>query len=185
VAWPWCNLAVSQRRPDCTSVNNHSPVGLVSRQWSRWPSLCTVWPSHSKWPSEQISEPVSMALHILQLSCGLFFLDKTLHHPGLSSPQQPRCGSLRLLDFSKAKIAVESEEICECDGHSVHQLRQRRLNADWLDPRESDCLRKCSKVSSDWLPSYIKATRPVLEIFKTDDYFPDSPRTVLEKLQRL
>jgi len=33
-----------------------------------------------------------------------------------------------------------------------------------------------SKVSSDWLPSYIKATRPVLEIFKIASYFPDSPR---------
>jgi hypothetical protein len=30
-------------------------------------------------------------------------------------------------------------------------------------------------VSSDWLPSYIKATRPVLEIFKKSGYFPDSP----------
>jgi len=32
-----------------------------------------------------------------------------------------------------------------------------------------------SKVSSDWLPSYIKATRPVLEILKMAGYFPDSP----------
>jgi len=33
-----------------------------------------------------------------------------------------------------------------------------------------------SKVSSDWLPSYIKAMRPVLEIFKMDGYVSDSPR---------
>jgi hypothetical protein len=33
VAWPWCNLAASQRRPYCASVNSHSSVGLVSRQW--------------------------------------------------------------------------------------------------------------------------------------------------------
>jgi len=33
VAWPWCNLAARQRRPYCASVNSHSPVGLVSRQW--------------------------------------------------------------------------------------------------------------------------------------------------------
>jgi len=32
-AWPWCNLAASQKRPYCPSVNSHSPVGLVSRQW--------------------------------------------------------------------------------------------------------------------------------------------------------
>jgi hypothetical protein len=40
-----------------------------------------------------------------------------------------------------------------------------------------------SKVSSDWLPSYIKVTRPVLEIFKMDGYFPDSPR-MLEFIER-
>jgi hypothetical protein len=33
-----------------------------------------------------------------------------------------------------------------------------------------------SKVSSDWLLSYIKATRPILEIFKMAGYFMDSPR---------
>jgi hypothetical protein len=36
-----------------------------------------------------------------------------------------------------------------------------------------------SKASYDWLPSYIQATRPVLEIFKMAGYFPDSPRTLL------
>ena len=39
-------------------------------------------------------------------------------------------GSLRLLAFPKAKIAVESEEMCECDGHTVHKVSQRRLTAD-------------------------------------------------------
>jgi len=65
---------------------------------------------------------------------------------------------------------------CECDGHTVHKLSQRRHTVDWLAPRESDCSQMHSKVSSDWLPSYIKATRPVLEIFKMAGYFPDSPR---------
>jgi hypothetical protein len=32
-----------------------------------------------------------------------------------------------------------------------------------------------SIVSSDWLPSYIKAMRPVLEILKMAGYFLDSP----------
>ena len=36
-----------------------------------------------------------------------------------------------------------------------------------------------SKVSSDGLPSYIKATPPVLEIFKMDGYFRDNPRKVI------
>ena len=65
---------------------------------------------------------------------------------------------------------------CECDGHTVHKLSQGRLTADWLASRESDCSRTRSKVSSDWVPSYIKATRPVLEQFKLARYFPDSPR---------
>jgi hypothetical protein len=39
-------------------------------------------------------------------------------------PYSPR------LAFPKAKMAVETEEICECDGHTVHKLIQRRLTAD-------------------------------------------------------
>jgi hypothetical protein len=58
------------------------------------------------------------------------FLDKTSHHPGLSAPLQPRFGSLRRMVFPKVKIASESEEICERDGHTVHKLSQRRLTAD-------------------------------------------------------
>jgi hypothetical protein len=107
------------------------------------------------------------------------FFSKASHHPGLSAPLQPRFGSLPLLSFPKVKIAVEREEICECDGHTVHKRSQWRLTADWLAPRESDCSRMHSKVFSDWLPSYIKATRPVLEIFKMAGYFPDRPRIVL------
>jgi hypothetical protein len=44
-----------------------------------------------------------------------------------------------------------------------------------------DCLWMKSKVSSDRLESYIKATRPVLEIFKMAGYFPDSPRTDIRR----
>jgi hypothetical protein len=58
------------------------------------------------------------------------FFGKTSHQPGLSAPQQPRYGSLRLLAFPKAKIAVETEVISECDGHPVHKLSQRRFTAD-------------------------------------------------------
>ena len=66
----------------------------------------------------------------------------------------------------------------EYDGHTVHMVSQRRLTADWLAPRDSDFSRMHSKVSSDWLPSYIKSTRPGLEIFKMAGYFPDSPSTL-------
>jgi hypothetical protein len=165
VTWPWCNLSSSPRRPYCASVNSHCPGASQSAVRRRWLSLCIVGPSHSQWPSEQIRFITTMRLPILQLSCGLFW-----HHPGLSAPLQLRFGSLRLLAFRKAKIAVEREVICEYGCHTVHKLRQQRLTANWLAPRESDCSRMHSKVSSDWLPSYIKATRPVLAIFKMAGY---------------
>jgi hypothetical protein len=82
----------------------------------------------------------------------------------------------------KAKIVFEDEEICECDDHTVHKLSQRRLTANWLVPRESDCLRMHSKVSTEWLPSYIKATLLVLEIFKMTEYFKDSPPTFADTM---
>jgi hypothetical protein len=60
----------------------------------------------------------TLRLPILQLSCRLFF-GKTSHHSGLSDPLQPRFGSLRLLAFPKAKIALEKEEICIRDRHGL------------------------------------------------------------------
>jgi hypothetical protein len=63
------------------------------------------------------------------------------------------------------KIAVENE-ICERDGHTVDKPSQWCLTADWLAPRESEFSLMRSKVSCDGLSSYIKATRPVLEMFK-------------------
>jgi len=50
--------------------------------------------------------------------------------PSSVSPLQPLFASLPLLAFPKAKIAFEREEICECDGHTVHKLSQRFLTAD-------------------------------------------------------
>jgi hypothetical protein len=67
---------------------------------------------------------------------------------------------------------------CECDSHTVDKLCQRRLTADRLAPRESDCSRMHSKVSSDWMPIYIKDTQTVLKMFKMAGYFPGTPRIV-------
>ena len=58
------------------------------------------------------------------------FYSKTSHYRGVSAPLQPRFGSLRLLGFPKANVALESEEIGKRDGHTVHKLSQRRLTAD-------------------------------------------------------
>ena len=46
VVWPWCNLATSQRRPYSASVNRHSPVGLVSRQWDAVDWACVLCDRH-------------------------------------------------------------------------------------------------------------------------------------------
>ena len=170
VAWPWCNLAASQRRPYCPPVNSQSPVGLVSRQWDAVEWACVLCDCRIK------NDRASRSASTRQGACPLYsshtgFFGKASHHPGLSAPLQPRFGFLRILAFSKDKLAYESVEMCECDGHTEHKLSQRRLTASWLAPRESDCSQMQSKVSSDWLPSYIKATRPVLGIFKMDGYF--------------
>ena len=174
VSWPWCNLAASQRRPYCAFVNCHSPVGLVSRQWDAvdWAIVLCDRRIHNDRASRSASSR-RYACPFYNSRAGFF--GNVSHHPGLSAPLQPRFGPLRLLAFPKTKIAVERDEICECDGHTVHKLSQRRLTADWLAPRESDCSRMHSKVSSDWLSSDIKATRPVLEIFKMAGYFLDNP----------
>jgi hypothetical protein len=55
--------------------------------------------------------------------------------------------------------------------HTVHKLSQRSLTAEWLAPRDSECSRIHSKVSSDLLPSNVKTTRTVLEIFKVTGYY--------------
>jgi len=46
VVWPWCNLALSQRRPYCAFLNSHSPVGLVSRQWDASNWACVLCDHH-------------------------------------------------------------------------------------------------------------------------------------------
>jgi len=119
-----------------------------------------------------------MCLPILQLSCKFFWakyhITQVCH-----SPLQPRIGSLQLLAFPKTKIAVEREEIRQCYGNAVHKLSQQCLTADWLAPQQNDCSWMHSKVSSDWLPSYIMATWLVLEIFKMAGHFLDSPRTLM------
>jgi len=42
VMWSWCNLAASQRRLFCASVNSHSSVGLVSWQWDDTDWACVL-----------------------------------------------------------------------------------------------------------------------------------------------
>ena len=155
-------------------MNSHSPVGLVSQLWDAVDWACVL--CDHRIHNDEASRSASSWQCICPFyssRAGLF--GKASHHPRLSAPLQPRFGFLQLLAFPKAKIAVEREEICECDSHTVHKLSQQHLTADWLAPRDIDCSRMHSKVFSDWLPSYIQATCLVCEIFKMAGYFSDSP----------
>jgi len=151
-------------------MKSHSPVGLVSRQWDAVDCAYVLCDRHIH------TDRASSSASSRNCAC-LFYSSRARCFGKAPPPLQLRFGSLRPLVFPKAKIAFEREEIFECDGHTVHKLSQRRLTADWLASRGSDCSRVYNKVSSERLPSYIKPMRPVLEIFKTAGYFPDSPRT--------
>ena len=99
-------------------ITAHSPVESVSRQWDAVDWVCVLCDRriHDDWASRSASsQQCTFPFH----SSHAGFFDKTLHHSGLSAPLQPTFGSLRLLAFPKAKITIEREEICECDGHTT------------------------------------------------------------------
>ena len=131
----------------------------------RWLSLCTVWPSHS-----QIS---SLSTAIIAFGKARSRRETNLGCRGAERPGWCDALPKKILHESRTmgRGIIMMKLICsfghyEYDGHTVHKLSQRRLTAYWLAPRESDCSRMPSKASSDRLPSYIKATRLLLEIFK-------------------
>ena len=139
-------------------MNSHSFVGLVSRQWDAVDWACVLYdrrihksPPFQRrlglWEKPEVSGSQIWATGGLKNLGDVILCQKNLHE------------SCRMGRRIVAMKLICSLGHCECDGHTVHKLSQRRLNADWLAPRESDCSRTPSKVSSDWLPSYIKATR--------------------------
>jgi hypothetical protein len=156
-------------------------MGLVSRQWDSWLSLWTVWPSHSQIPFHSTA--------ILALGKARSRREPNLGCKGVKKPAW--CDSLppkNLYEFCRTDRRIVVTKLnyslghCECDGHRVHKVSQRRLTADWLAPRESDCSRMHSKVFYVCVPNYINATRPVFKIFKMDRYFLDSLLMCLEVL---
>jgi len=132
--WPWCNLTASQRRPYCSSVNSHSSVGLVNQQWDTIDWTCRMCDRCIQ--SERVIRSASSQQCTCPCySCLMGLFGKASHHQCLSAPLHPRFGSLWLLAFPTTKFALEREEICECDGHTVHRLSQWHLPAEWLAPR--------------------------------------------------
>ena len=58
--WHQCNLAAKEHGLECPCVNNDDLTVLVSGGNRHcWVSMCTVWPSHSKWLSKQNNESAS------------------------------------------------------------------------------------------------------------------------------
>jgi len=140
-------------------------------------TICIEWLSHSQ---------------ICSLTTAILALGKARSHrePNLGCKGAGELGDVMLWHKSlhqscrMGRNIVMIKLICslgqgECDSRTVHKLSQWHLTADWLDPQESDCSWMQSKVSSDWLPSYIKVMWPVLKIFNMAGYFPDSPRILV------
>ena len=152
-ALPWRNLAASQRKPYCASVNSHSSVRLVSRQWDAvdWPCvLCN--PRIHKSPSFQRrfwlwEKP--------EVAGGQIWAVGRANRPGWCDalPKKSLHKSCRMGRRIVVMKLICSLGHCECDVHTIHKFSQRRLTANWLAPWENDCSWMCSNVSSEWLPS--------------------------------
>jgi hypothetical protein len=99
-AWPWYNLAASQRRPYCASVNSHSPVGLVSRQWDAVDWSCVLCDRGIQ------NDRASRSASSRQCACpfyssrtGLFWQSITSPRPVSLPPPPPPSLDLALCDF--------------------------------------------------------------------------------------
>jgi hypothetical protein len=78
VACPWCNLAASQRRSYCASVNSQS---AVRHHWLSW---CTVWLAFVRM-SERFSLSWQCACP-LYISCAGFFWQSVTSSRSVSTP---------------------------------------------------------------------------------------------------
>jgi len=108
VAWPWCNLAASQRRPYCACVNSHSPAGLVSRQWDAFDWACVLCDRriHSHRASRSAS---SRHCTCPFYSCRAGFFGKASHRPGLSAPHSPHLAPCDFWLFPNLKSLLKGK----------------------------------------------------------------------------
>ena len=138
----------------------------------RWLSLCTVWLSHS-----QIS---SLSTAILALGKA-----RSRREPNVGCRRADRAGWCDALPKKPARELYNRQAHCRDEADLlVRSLWMRRSHSTVIQSTASHCrltnptgqwlFRMRSKVSSDWLPCYIEATQPVLQIFKMAGYFPDS-----------
>ena len=75
-----------------------------------WLSLYTVWPSHSRWPSDQISFIKTMCLPILQLLCSIFWQSIT-SPKSVSHRYSPDLAPCNFWLFSKLKSPLKRRRL--------------------------------------------------------------------------
>jgi len=119
IAWPRCNLAASQWRPYCTSMNSLSPVGLVIRQWDTIDIACVLCDRHIH--NDQASRSVSSR----QCTCKFCsfhaaFFGKASHHPGLSAPYSPDLAPCKFWPFPKLNQRWKGGDLWMWQSHSTH-----------------------------------------------------------------
>jgi len=107
VAWPWCNLAASQRTPYWASMNGHSPVGLVSRQWDAVDWACVLCDRHIHIDRASRSASSRQGACLFCSSRAGFFLGKSSHHPGLSTTYSPDLAPCDFWLFPKLKSPLK------------------------------------------------------------------------------
>ena len=136
VAWPWYNSAASQRDLNCASVNSHSPVGLVSRQWDAVDWVCVLCDRRvhksppfqrrfQPWEKPEVAGRQMWSVRGLTDLGDVMLCRKSLHES---------CRMCRRIVVMKLICSVGH---FECDCHTAHKLSQRWLTADWLASRES------------------------------------------------
>jgi hypothetical protein len=106
VAWPWCNLAPSQRIPYYAAVSSHSPVGLVSRQWDAVDWACVLWDRRVQYyRASRSTSSWQCACPFYSSRAGL--IGKALHQPGLSAPYSPDLAPCDFWLFLKLKSPLK------------------------------------------------------------------------------
>jgi len=101
VAWPWCNLAASQRRPYCASVKSHSPVGLVSRQWDAVDWTCVLCDCRIH------NGRASTAVSLQQSACSLYSSRTGFFWQSIKSPRSASPLTDQIWLFPKVKSSLK------------------------------------------------------------------------------
>jgi hypothetical protein len=123
VAWPWCDLARSSRRPYCASVNSRSRVGLVSWQWDAVDWACVLRDRRIHY------DRASRSASLRQCACPFYSFRagpfaKASHHAGLSAPLQPKLALCDFWLFPELKSPSKRRRL--------HKDSQWRLTSNWL-----------------------------------------------------